>query len=272
MTLPEVVSRAEWLAARKGLLAHEKALTRATDALNAQRRQLPMVRVDVEYRFDGRRGPVTLLDLFAGRSQLAVYHFMFDPSWDAGCPGCTAVVDAMAPALGRHLGSRDTSLAIVSLAPLVKLDAYRVVRGWELDWLSSYGTSFNVDFGVTIDAEAAPGTFDGVGADSEHVGRSGGAMNERVTRLKEISALSFFLRDGDDVFHTYTTYQRGTEGLISAYHLLDLSPLGRQEQWELPAGRVASPGPADPSFGGWGPGGPGAPSVEPPAAQCTCDD
>jgi predicted dithiol-disulfide oxidoreductase (DUF899 family) len=191
--LPNVVTQAEWLEARKVLLAREKELTRASDALNADRRRLPMVRVDAEYRFEGPHGAVTLRDLFDGRSQLAVYHFMFDPSWDAGRPGCTAVIDAMAPALRRHLATRDTSVAVISRAPLAKLERYRAERGWDLDWFSSYGTSFNVDFGVTIDAAARSLRFDE--RDEPDTGMSSAVTNGQAAELREISGLSFLLRD-----------------------------------------------------------------------------
>jgi predicted dithiol-disulfide oxidoreductase (DUF899 family) len=220
MTLPEVVDRETWLAARDALLAREKELTRRADALNADRRRLPMVRVDTDYRFEGPDGPARLLDLFADRRQLAVYHFMFGPDWEAGCPGCTALIDEVATGLLDHLAARDTAFAVVSRAPLARLEAHRAGRGWPVRWWSSHGTSFNRDFGVTLD--------DG----------------------REISGLSFFLRDGDAVFHTYTTYARGTEPLIGAYRILDLSPLGRQERWEEPRERTPGAGPPDPSFGG----------------------
>jgi predicted dithiol-disulfide oxidoreductase (DUF899 family) len=224
MTLPDIVDRPTWLAAREALLAREKELTRRADELNAERRRLPMVRIEADYRFEGADGTVRLRDLFKGRRQLAVYHFMFAPDWEAACPGCTAVIDEVAPGLLAHLAARDTAFAVVSRAPLAKLEEHRAARGWPVGWYSSAGTDFNADFGVTLD---------------------GG---------REVSALSFFLRDGDGdgdaVFHTYTTYARGTEPLIGAYRILDLSPLGRQERWEQPADRNESPGPPDPSFGG----------------------
>ena len=157
MTLPDVVSRDEWLAARKALLAKEKELTRARDALNAERRMLPMVEIDKDYVFEGPDGKATLLDLFEGRRQLIVEHFMFDPSWEDGCPSCTAGADeivarpARAPARPRH-DARRTS----SRAPLAKIERYKAKRGWTFPWYSSYGSDFNYDFHVTLDESVAP--------------------------------------------------------------------------------------------------------------------
>src|SRR5689334_6394794 len=156
MSLPKIVSRDEWLAARKALLVKEKELTRQRDALNAERRQLPMVEIEKEYTFEGPDGRVGLVDLFEGRRQLIVYHFMFDPSWDDGCPSCTAGTDEIAPGFLAHLHARDTSYALVSRAPLAKLERWKARRGWDIPWYSSHGTSFNYDFGVTIDESVAP--------------------------------------------------------------------------------------------------------------------
>jgi predicted dithiol-disulfide oxidoreductase (DUF899 family) len=201
--LPPVVSQAEWQAARDKLLVKEKAATHARDALAAERRRLPMVRIDKEYVFEGPNGKATLLDLFEGRRQLILYHFMFGPGasgWPtAGCPGCSMVVDNMGhPA---HLHARDTSLVLVSYAPLAQIEAYRKRMGWTLPWFSSFGSDFNVDFGVT-------------------------------TKQGEVFGLSVFLRDGDDVFRTYFTNGRGVESVMSNWNFLDLTPLGRQEDWE----------------------------------------
>jgi predicted dithiol-disulfide oxidoreductase (DUF899 family) len=151
---PPIASQEEWLAARKELLANEKEATRARDALSAQRRRLPMVRIDKDYVFAGTNGPTRLLDLFDGRRQLIIYHFMFDPRWDAGCPGCTGYVDALGDL--RMLHDRDTAFALVSRAPLAKLEAYKVRRGWNLPWFSSYETDFNYDFHVTFDESVTP--------------------------------------------------------------------------------------------------------------------
>src|SRR5438552_5024100 len=143
MTLPRIASRDEWLAARTKLLAEEKAMTRVRDALNTKRRELPMVRVDKDYVFEGPTGKATLLDVFAGRRQLIVQHFMFDPSWDDGCQSCTAAADEVSAGLLAHLHSRDTTFVAVSRAPLEKLHDYKVRKGWTFPWYSSFGTDFN---------------------------------------------------------------------------------------------------------------------------------
>ncbi|MGH9893947.1 MAG: DUF899 domain-containing protein [bacterium] len=154
--LPQVVSPADWLAARKELLADEKALTRARDELNTKRRELPMVKVDKDYVFEGPAGKASLLDLFEGRRQLIVQHFMFDPSWDDGCPSCSADADDRSDGLVQHLNTRDTTLVVVSRAPLAKIEDYKARRGWTFPWYSSYGSDFNYDFQVTLDESVAP--------------------------------------------------------------------------------------------------------------------
>jgi predicted dithiol-disulfide oxidoreductase (DUF899 family) len=153
MSLPQVVTREEWLEARKSLLAEEKEVTRRRDALNAKRRRLPMVRIDKEYLLDGPDGRVPLAALFGESSQLIVKHVMFAPDWDAACPGCTADIDEMSDGLLRHLRSRDTALALVALAPLDKLRKYQAARGWTVPWYSSYGSDFNYDFQATLDRD-----------------------------------------------------------------------------------------------------------------------
>jgi predicted dithiol-disulfide oxidoreductase (DUF899 family) len=247
MSLPDVVSREEWLAARKKLLVREKELTRLHDALNTARRELPMVRIEKDYRFEGPRGSVGLLDLFEGRRQLAVQHFMFDPRWEDGCPGCTADVEERSEGLLAHLRSRETSLAIVSRAPLAKLEAYKAKKGWTVDWYSSFGTDFNYDFHVTLDATVAPVMHNYREADElRAAGLEWATLSEN--HPSEIAGWSFFLRDGDEVFHTYSTYGRGTEALGGSYGILDLTALGRQEEWEEPKGRVERPGRSVPFF------------------------
>jgi predicted dithiol-disulfide oxidoreductase (DUF899 family) len=154
--LPQVVSRDEWLAARKELLAREKELTRQRDELNAERRRLPMVRIDREYVFEGPDGKASLLDLFDGRRQLIVGHFMFDPRWDEGCSSCSAGADEISNGLLKHLHARDTTFVYVSRAPLAKIEAYKARKGWTFPWYSSYGNDFNYDFHVTLDESAAP--------------------------------------------------------------------------------------------------------------------
>jgi predicted dithiol-disulfide oxidoreductase (DUF899 family) len=227
MDLPTVVSREEWLTARRKLLAEEKAATRARDALNAARRRLPMVRVDKDYVFDTPDGERRLPELFDGRRQLIVYHFMFDPSWDAGCPSCSAVADNIGHL--SHLHARDTMLTLVSRAPLPKLEKYRERMGWALPWASSYGSDFNYDFHTTIDPSVAPAEYNFAPVPAE------------VAESMEAHGTSVFFRDGSEVFHTYSSYARGSELLLGTYNFLDLTPLGRQENWEQPAGRGDAP-------------------------------
>ncbi len=234
MSLPKVVSEETWLAARKELLVEEKALTRARDALNRKRRELPMVKIEKDYRFEGPEGTVGLADLFDGRSQLIVQHFMFDPNWEDGCPSCTAGSDEISAGLLRHLHSRYTSLVVVSRAPLEKIARYKAKRGWLFPWYSSYGSDFNYDFHVTIDASVAPVLWNYRALEElETVGM--GWLGEGSSEQPGYSA---FLRAGNDVFHTYSMYARGTESLGGSYYFLDTTALGRQEEWEEPKGRV----------------------------------
>jgi predicted dithiol-disulfide oxidoreductase (DUF899 family) len=213
MNLPHVVSQGEWEAAREKLLVKEKEATRARDALAAERRRLPMALVTKDYVFEGPDGKASLLDLFDGRRQLIIYHFMFAPGvsgWpSAGCDGCSMVVDNIGHL--SHLRARDTSLVLVSRAPLAKIEAYKERMGWTVPWFSSFGSDFNVDFGLTTDEG-------------------------------ETFGLSVFLRDGDNVYRTYFTSGRGVEALGSIWTFLDLTPLGRQEDWEeSPAGWPRTP-------------------------------
>ena len=222
---PDIASREEWLAQRKKLLTHEKEATKHHDQVNAARRRLPMVKIDKEYTFEGPDGPRTLLDLFDGRHQLIVYHFMFDPKWDKGCPGCTGFVDSLGD-LGM-LSERDTTFVLISRAPLPKLEAYKKERGWNRPWLSSHGSDFNYDFHVTLDESVAPVEYNF--RDKAELE----ARGEESYFLKgEQHGLSVFFRIGDDVYHTYSAYARGVEGLTNAYSLLDVTPYGRQEDWE----------------------------------------
>jgi len=202
-SLPRVVSEAEWQAVRDKLLVKEKAATRARDALAAERRRLPMVRIEKRYVFNGPEGKAGLLDLFEGRRQLLLYHFMFGPGaggWpDAGCPGCSFFVDQIGHLA--HLHARDTSFALVSRAPFAKIKRYQKRMGWTVPWYSSSDSDFNDDFHVTIDGN-------------------------------ETFGLSVFLRDGKTVYRAYFTNGRGVEALGSVWTFLDLTPLGRQETWE----------------------------------------
>lgn len=202
--LPTVAPEAEWQKAHDALMAKEKAATRARDALAAERRRQPTMRIGKPYVFEGVKGNVSLLDLFEGRTQLIVYHFMFGPGahgWpDAGCPGCSMFVDQIGHLA--HLNARDVSFALVSIAPLTKIEAYRKRMGWSIPWVSSAASDFNRDFGMT--------TYEG-----------------------ERHGLSVFLRDDEGgVYRTYFTAGRGVEALGSVWTFLDLTPLGRQEAWE----------------------------------------
>jgi predicted dithiol-disulfide oxidoreductase (DUF899 family) len=246
MSLPNVVSRDEWLAARKELLAKEKELTRRRDALNVERRMLPMVAIEKEYVFEGPDGGATLLDLFEGRRQLIVAHFMFDPSWDDGCPSCTAGADEMSPGLLAHLHARDTTLAYVSRAPLAKLEDYKARRGWTFPWYSSYGSDFNYDFHVTLDESVAPMEYN-YRTPEEHR-HAGTAYYVEGDQPMEMPGSSYFLRDGERIFHTYSTFGRGAEQTGGSYYFLDLTALGRQEDWEEPKGRAADAHGASPDF------------------------
>jgi predicted dithiol-disulfide oxidoreductase (DUF899 family) len=207
VNLPQVTSEAEWRAAREQLLLKEKAHTRAGDALAAERRRLPMVRIEKTYMFEGPDGEASLLDLFVGRRQLIIYHFMFGPNQDHGCDGCAMFVDNLGHL--SHLYARDTSLALVSRAPLARITPFKERMGWKVPWYSSFESDFNVDFGVSPE-RPQPDVYQ----DGENFG------------------LSVFLRDGDDVFRTYFTERRALEALSSNWALLDVTPFGRQEDWE----------------------------------------
>ncbi|MGH3778715.1 MAG: DUF899 domain-containing protein [Pseudonocardiaceae bacterium] len=246
MSLPQVVSRDEWLVARKELLADEKAMTRARDALNTKRRELPMVRIDKDYLFEGPDGKVSLLDLFNGRRQLIVGHFMFAPEWDEGCSSCSAGADEISDGLLAHLHTRDTTLVFVSRAPLAKIEAYKARKGWTFPWYSSSGSDFNYDFHVTLDESVAPIEYNyRTKAEHEQAGTSYYVESDQPI---ERPGTSFFLRDGDSVFHTYSMYARGAETLGGSYYYLDLTALGRQEDWEEPKGRATDARGAIPDF------------------------
>ncbi|MGB7798783.1 MAG: DUF899 domain-containing protein [Pseudonocardiaceae bacterium] len=246
MSLPQVVSRDEWLVARKELLAQEKAMTRARDALNTQRRELPMVRIDKDYGFEGPDGMASLLDLFDGRRQLIVSHFMFSPDWDEGCSSCSAGADESSDGLLAHLHTRDTALVYISRAPLAKIEAYKARKGWTFPWYSSYGSDFNYDFHVTLDESVAPIEYN-YRTKAEHE-QAGTAYYVDSGQPVEGPGMSCFLRDGDSVFHTYSLYARGAEMLGGSYYFLDLTALGRQEDWEEPKDRSISVRGAIPDF------------------------
>jgi predicted dithiol-disulfide oxidoreductase (DUF899 family) len=228
MAFPEVVSREQWLEARLRLLAEEKNETRRRDALNAERRRLPMVRIEKEYPFEGGQGPVTLAGLFGDSSQLIIHHIMFGPGWDAACPSCTNFIDELSDGLLAHLRARDTAFALVSRAPLAKIAAYRTQRGWTVPWYSSYGSDFNYDFQVTLD-QSVPQVRYNYRPEPELL---------TSERSREMPGTSCFLREGNEIFHTYSTYGRGNEYTPSLYSMLDLTALGRQEDWEEPKNRA----------------------------------
>jgi predicted dithiol-disulfide oxidoreductase (DUF899 family) len=215
---PKAVSQAEWLFARKELLTREKEFNRQRDALSAERRKLPMVRIEKDYVFEGSNGKVHLLDLFEGRDQLIVYHFMFDPSWDEGCPACSFVADNFASGLV-HLAARDTAFAVISCAPLEKIKRFKKRMGWSFPWLSSFGSDFNYDFQVTLDEHHTEYNYAPVSAQPAGRPQEG-----------EREGMSVFLRDGKRLFHTYSTYQRGLDPFLNTYNFLDVTPLGRQEE------------------------------------------
>lgn len=211
--LPRVVSQAEWQQALDAITAKEKEHTKLQDALAAERRRFPMAKIEKDYTFDAPSGKVSLLELFEGRRQLIVYHFMYSPDvngWpEAGCPGCSMLIDQVGHLA--HLHARDTSFCLVSRGPLANLQAYKKRMGWEVPWVSSAGSDFNVDFGVTIGK-------------------------------RETHGLSVLLRDGDSVYRTYFSTDRGVESLGTIWSLLDVTPLGRQEEWEdSPAGWPQTP-------------------------------
>jgi predicted dithiol-disulfide oxidoreductase (DUF899 family) len=206
-----VVEHDEWLAQRKQLLTKEKEFTRLRDELSRERRDLPWERVQKEYVFEGPDGRRTLPELFAGRSQLVVYHFMFDPSWDAGCNSCSFWADNFDPNVV-HLKARDVTMVAVSLAPYAKLAAYRERMGWSFPWYSSADTDFNVDYGVSFTEEA-----------EYNYG------SEKVGNMEREGVSVFFEDPAGAVFHTYSAYARGIDLLNTAYNYLDLVPKGRDE-------------------------------------------
>jgi len=214
---PKVVSHEDWLAARKEFLAKEKEFTRLRDQLSRQRRELPWEQVEKEYVFDGPSGKETLADLFAGRSQLIIYHFMFGPGWSAGCPSCSYLADHFdGPSI--HLANRDVTLAVISRAPLAEIDAFKRRMGWKFHWVSSFGTDFNYDYHVSFTPEEqAKGKVN---------------YNYELTEFpsEEGPGLSVFCKDADGrIFHTYSSYARGLDIFVGAYNFLDHAPKGRDE-------------------------------------------
>ena len=217
----KIVSREDWLVARKTLLAKEKEFTRARDRLNAERLALPWVRIDKSYEFEGPDGTVTMVDLFAGRSQLAINHFMLGPGWKAGCVGCSFGADHIDGGLV-HLENHDVSVVAVSRAPWPEIAAYKKRMGWQFPWVSSHGSDFNFDFHVSFTSE------------DEARGKVYYNYEMQDFAIDELPGLSAFYRDDSGtIFHTYSSYARGAEELITTYMLLDLMPKGRNEQTNL---------------------------------------
>jgi len=244
MSLPAVTSRQEWLAARKDLLVREKEITRLRDELNTARRQLPMVRIAKEYAFEGPDGRAGLADLFGPSSQLVLQHVMYDPAWENACPSCSAGLDELSGGLLRNLRARDTAFAAVSRAPYAKIAKYKARKGWDFAWYSSFDSDFNYDFHVSIDASVAPVMFNY----RDETELKGAGFAWILDGPSEQPGVSCFLRDGNAIYHTYSTFGRGTEQLGGAYSILDITALGRQEEWEEPKGRAAKARPAIPDF------------------------
>lgn len=243
-TTHTIGSRDEWLAARLDLLEAEKALTQQSDELARRRRALPWVRVDKPYRFDTDAGPATLADLFQGRSQLLVYHFMFGPDYTAGCPSCSAIADGF-NGIHVHLANHDVMLMAISRAPLPKLQAYKQRLGWTFPWASSFASDFNADFSVGFtERQQREGGIDynyrrekawelkSLKAAGSDPGSAIAAMTgtDPATYQRERPGVSAFVREGDAVYHTYSTYARGLDGLWGMYQWLDRAPAGRNEQ------------------------------------------
>jgi predicted dithiol-disulfide oxidoreductase (DUF899 family) len=214
---PKVVSQAEWVTARKGLLAKEKEFTRLRDELSRQRRELPWEKVEKRYELEGPQGKVTLGDLFGKRSQLVIYHFMLGPGWKEGCPSCSYLADHFDGA-AIHLANRDVTLAVVSHAPFAEIEAFKKRMGWRFPWYSSFGTDFNYDYQVSLHPEDQ-------GKDKVY-------YNYEMVEFPadERPGLSVFFKDADgEIFHTYSTYARGLDILVGAYNFLDMVPKGRDE-------------------------------------------
>jgi len=212
-----VVSREEWLRARMALLAREKEHTRRRDELGRQRRELPWVRIDKAYRFDGPDGHVTLAELFEGRSQLLVQHFMLGPGWEQGCPSCSFMADHT-DGMNVHLAHRDITLVAISRAPLAEIERFRRRMGWQFKWVSSHGSDFNYDFHVSFTPE------------EESRGEVHYNYSTQAFESEELPGISvFYKNDAGEVFHTYSTYRRGVEVMMGAYNLMDLTPKGRDE-------------------------------------------
>ncbi|MGR3759452.1 DUF899 domain-containing protein [Roseobacteraceae bacterium NS-SX3] len=212
-----VLSHEDWISARKALLAKEKEFTRLRDELSKERQDLPWERVGKDYVFDGPNGEETLADLFDGRSQLIIYHFMYGPDWEEGCKSCSFIADHFDPAVV-HLNHRDVTMVAVSRAPLAKLEAFRKRMGWSFKWVSSHGTDFNRDFHVSFSEEEKDS------GDAEY-----NYKKQRFPSTEAPGASVFYRDKSGDIYHTYSVYQRGLDMFITAYHWLDIVPKGRDE-------------------------------------------
>jgi len=227
-SLPKIVSREEWLDARKALLVKEKDATRLRDAVNAERRRLPMVKISKDYVFAGPNGALRLVDMFEGRSQLYIHHFMWVDGTDSGCPGCTQAADLSFNGIHlAHLQERDITFACISRAPFQKVEAYRQHRGWSFPWYSSFGNDFNYDFHVTLDESRVPIEYN---YRNKQELKAMGFTDEMLTG--DWPANSVFLRDGDQIYHAYSAFARGLDQLFTPFNFLDLTPYGRQQDWE----------------------------------------
>lgn len=213
----EIVSRDEWLTARKALLAREKEITKARDALSAARRELPWVKIEKPYTFETRQGRKLLSDLFGSTSQLVVYHFMLGPDWVQGCPSCSYLADHF-DGMIVHLAQRDVTFMAVSRAPLAEIEAYKKRMGWRFPWASSFGSDFNCDFGVSFSKQQA---------ETKALAYNYGTVPVMSEELPGLSA--FYKNERGEVFHTYSTYARGLDILVGAYNVLDMAPKGRDE-------------------------------------------
>jgi predicted dithiol-disulfide oxidoreductase (DUF899 family) len=247
MTSHKTGTREDWLAARRELLAAEKELTRRSDELARQRQELPWVRIDKDYRFDTDQGAASLADLFAGRSQLLIYHFMFGPDYTAGCPSCSAIADGFDGSVV-HLAKHDVTLCAVSRAPLAKLQAYKRRMGWSFPWASSHGSDFNYDFQAALtEQQQRAGTGEHnfrqvdmraqLDADPDNpwvAVLAGGTGTDWATYRRESAGMSAFALQNGAVYHTYSAYERGIDILWGMYQWLDRAPRGRNETGEGP--------------------------------------
>ena len=215
----KVVSHDEWIAARKAYLAEEKAFSRARDALSRKRRELPWEKVEKNYIFDTPAGKQSLADLFGGKSQLIIYHFMLGPGWEAGCPSCSYLADHFDGA-AIHLAQRDVSFVVVSRAPLSEIEAFKRRMGWRFKWVSSFGSEFNPDYQVSFTPQEKAGGK--VFYNYEFI--------ESFPSEERPGASVFYKNSAGEIFHTYSTYGRGLDMLIGTYHFLDLAPKGRDEE------------------------------------------